>query len=361
MSSPRSILCLTTGGSIDKTYSSLASDFVVAGPTASRTLREAKCGHDVKFAEICRKDSLELTDGDRAAVLSAVANAKQKFVVVTHGTDTMWKTALAVRPTALRLGKVVVLTGAMRPAAFKATDAHFNLGSAFTVAPFLPPGAHIVMNGRVFSDPEKVVKDYDRDVFHEGDARAAAAPPKGPPSSRQVRVDAPPKAPPPPGKKKGPKSRESVVVEGTLDMSDEQFERQFLAAKKPPAPKKKPHPKSRESVVVDGSMGLSDEQFEKKFLKKPAGAAKKRAKSRESVIVDTSMDMSDKDFEAQFLKKDGADDAAAAAPPKDAAAPAVGRGARGRGGRGGGRGRGRGGRGGPKGGPEAVPEPATAE
>ena len=70
-----------------------------------------------------------------------------------------------MRPAALEAGKVVVLTGAMRPAAFAVSDAPFNLGGAVTVAPFLPPGAHVVMHGRVFSDPARIVKDARNDTI----------------------------------------------------------------------------------------------------------------------------------------------------------------------------------------------------
>ena len=156
MAPPLEILCITTGGSIDKTYSSLASDFVCAAPVLKGLLRDVKCAHRVAFQEICRKDSLELTDGDRDAIVAAVAGAAQTHVLVTHGTDTLWKTALALKPAALKAGKVVALTGSMRPAAFSATDAHFNVGGAVAVLPYLPPGAHIVMNGRVFSEPDPV-------------------------------------------------------------------------------------------------------------------------------------------------------------------------------------------------------------
>ncbi|KAH8077305.1 hypothetical protein JL720_10023 [Aureococcus anophagefferens] len=93
MAPPLEILCITTGGSIDKTYSSLASDFVCAAPVLKGLLRDVKCAHRVAFREICRKDSLELTDGDRDAIVAAVAGAAQTHVLVTHGTDTLWKTA----------------------------------------------------------------------------------------------------------------------------------------------------------------------------------------------------------------------------------------------------------------------------
>ena len=330
MAPPLEILCITTGGSIDKTYSSLASDFVCAAPVLKGLLRDVKCAHRVAFQEICRKDSLELTDGDRDAIVAAVAGAAQTHVLVTHGTDTLWKTALALKPAALKAGKVVALTGSMRPAAFAATDAHFNVGGAVAALPYLPPGAHIVMNGRVFSEPDRIVKDYDRDVFHEGDL----APPARPPAGGNAAT-----------KKARAKSRESVVVEGTLGLTDAEFEARVLKAKKKKPDKKK----SRESVVVDGTLGLTDAEFEAQVLKTKKPPPKK--KSRESVVVESTLGLTDAEFEAQVL---------GAKPEADA--PTVERGSRGRGKS---RGRGRGGRGGKRGGqkgsPEAVPEPAAAD
>ena len=80
----------------------------------------------------------------------------------------MWKTAHCVNETAKSLKKTVVLCGAMMPAAFSHTDSGFNLGFAFACVKLLPPGAHVVMNGEIFSNPLKIHKDFDRNIFYEG-------------------------------------------------------------------------------------------------------------------------------------------------------------------------------------------------
>ena len=69
---PAKVLCLTTGGSLDKTYDGVSSSFIVGAPTAKRCLRNVQCAHTVEHAEICRKDSLELTKGDREVLDAAV-------------------------------------------------------------------------------------------------------------------------------------------------------------------------------------------------------------------------------------------------------------------------------------------------
>jgi L-asparaginase len=63
-------------------------------------------------------------------------------------------------------GKVIVLTGAMQPAAFKRTDAAFNVGCAVIAVQTLPEGVYVVMNGRVL-DPRTTEKNCALDRFEE--------------------------------------------------------------------------------------------------------------------------------------------------------------------------------------------------
>jgi L-asparaginase len=61
---------------------------------------------------------------------------------------------------------VIVITGSMQPAAFRNTDAYFNLGGAVIALQTLPDGIYIVMNGRVL-DPLRAVKNHAQDRFEE--------------------------------------------------------------------------------------------------------------------------------------------------------------------------------------------------
>ena len=68
-------------------------------------------------------------------------------IIITHGTDTMMDTA---RYIAERVsGKLIVITGAMRPERFSNTDAAINLGSAIATANILDEGVYIAMHGIV--------------------------------------------------------------------------------------------------------------------------------------------------------------------------------------------------------------------
>ena len=75
----------------------------------------------------------------------------------------MVNTALALTDIS---GKVIVLTGAMQPAAFKRSDAAFNLGFALAALQTLPEGVYIAINGCIF-DPLRARKNLQLDRFEE--------------------------------------------------------------------------------------------------------------------------------------------------------------------------------------------------
>ncbi len=155
MSAP-AILVLTTGGTIDKAYFDALSEYQIVESGIPALLKEARVALSYRVVEVCRKDSLELTDADRAEIVRHAAEAIETRIVITHGTDTMTETAKAL--AAAVPGKTAVLTGALSPARFAETDAPFNLGMAFAAAQVAPPGVWIAMSGQVF-DGLKVVKD----------------------------------------------------------------------------------------------------------------------------------------------------------------------------------------------------------
>ncbi|MBS3805592.1 MAG: asparaginase, partial [Oleiphilaceae bacterium] len=97
--------------------------------------------------ELMRKDSLDLDEADRALIRHEITESEATRILVTHGTDTMTDTALALAGIE---GKTVVLTGAMQPARMRRTDAVFNLGFAWAAVELLPVGVYLAMNGEVF-------------------------------------------------------------------------------------------------------------------------------------------------------------------------------------------------------------------
>ena len=153
----------TTGGTIDKIYFDAKSEYEVGEPQISDVLREMGVGFPFEITSLMRKDSLDLTDADRATIRDAVTQDPARHVLITHGTDTMTETAAALQGIP---GKTIVLTGALSPARFRGSDAIFNIGGAVVVALNQAPGVYIVMNGRVF-DARKVRKNRDKNRFEE--------------------------------------------------------------------------------------------------------------------------------------------------------------------------------------------------
>jgi L-asparaginase len=156
------ILILTTGGTIDKAYFDALSEYQIVDSGIPELLKEARVALPFRIEEVCRKDSLELTDADRAKIARRVAEAPEMRIVITHGTDTMTETAKALAASVP--GKTIVLTGALAPARFAQSDAAFNLGMAIATAQVAAPGVYIAMSGQVF-DGLKVRKDREAGRF----------------------------------------------------------------------------------------------------------------------------------------------------------------------------------------------------
>ena len=108
------------------------------------------------------KDSLEMTDADRARVLDAVREKLKDPapIVITHGTDTMVDTGLLLQKNLPDLPFPIVLTGAMTPLGFEASDGLQNLTESLFAARVLAPGVYVVMHNQVFP-VDRVRKDRE--------------------------------------------------------------------------------------------------------------------------------------------------------------------------------------------------------
>ena len=137
----------TTGGTFDKVYFDALSEFQIGEPMAGTLLEEAGVSFSYQVTSLLKKDSLDITDEDRKAIVQAVRTCPSSYIVVIHGTDTMTLTAEAIGET----DKTIVLTGAMQPARMHITDARFNLGLAVGAVQTLAKGVYIAMSGRVFA------------------------------------------------------------------------------------------------------------------------------------------------------------------------------------------------------------------
>lgn len=159
------IQILTAGGTIDKLYFDDASEYEVGEPQIGEILREAGVTARYDIEVVLRKDSLEMTDADRRALVERAQRTEAPQVLITHGTDTMVLTARALEEAlAPEPDKTVVLVGSLSPARFKSSDAEFNIGFAMAAVQILAPGVYIAMNGQVFR-PDEVQKNRAANRF----------------------------------------------------------------------------------------------------------------------------------------------------------------------------------------------------
>lgn len=150
MTFSRSVALIATGGTIDKVYSR-QGELAIGPPAAAWLLETGGAAGEVSVESVLTKDSLVLTEEDRAELAERVSRVEAGGVVITHGTDTMTETAeYLLHRQAARAGVTVVLTGALQPAAMRESDAAFNLGAAVLAARTLPAGIYVVMHGLVF-------------------------------------------------------------------------------------------------------------------------------------------------------------------------------------------------------------------
>ncbi|HKJ01967.1 MAG TPA: asparaginase domain-containing protein [Longimicrobiales bacterium] len=156
------IRLFVTGGTFDKEYDEINGRLFFEDTHLPQMLEMGRCRADVHVRTLMMIDSLEMTEADRDLVAHNCAEAPERRIVITHGTDTMVDTARALASRAE--GKTIVLTGAMIPIAFGSSDGLFNLGGAITAVQVLPPGVYVTMNGRIFPW-DKVAKNRSTGVF----------------------------------------------------------------------------------------------------------------------------------------------------------------------------------------------------
>jgi L-asparaginase len=152
---------LTTGGTISKTYDEREGALRNVRSVLDEILHELRLPDlFVRHVDVMNKDSLDLTDDDRATILDAVRRAlpMSDAIVVLHGTDTLEQTGELLCSELHGLDRPVILTGAMRPYEFRDSDALQNVTEALLTARLVEPGVYVVMHNRVLAFPG-VVKD----------------------------------------------------------------------------------------------------------------------------------------------------------------------------------------------------------
>ena len=161
------IYLLSTGGTIEKVYSEQSGVVENRAAKLDRYLRMLRLPDaEIRAEHLMNKDSLEMTDADRAEVRDRVAGllAEGAPIVISHGTDTMVETGRFLEKSFPDLKVPIVLTGAMTPLGFEGSDGLQNLTESLLAARLVAPGVYIVMHGQVFP-VSRARKDKDKATF----------------------------------------------------------------------------------------------------------------------------------------------------------------------------------------------------
>jgi L-asparaginase len=144
-----------TGGTIDKVYNQSNGELEFDKTHFPDMIIRARIEVDLLIEELLLIDSLDMVDADRDLILEGCINCEEKYILITHGTDSMCKTAKLLGENSI--DKTIVLFGSMVPYAVNGSDAFFNFGCALGSLQLLKAGVYIAMNGRIlpWNDVEK--------------------------------------------------------------------------------------------------------------------------------------------------------------------------------------------------------------
>ena len=153
-----------TGGTFDKEYNELTGELYFKTSHMYELLELGRCRLDVDIETLMMVDSIEMSKTERNYIIQKCFQEPIKQIIITHGTDTMVKTARILAEA--DIDKTIVLSGAMIPVRFGSSDGLFNMGSALSFVQVLSPGVYIAMNGQIFNQ-KNVRKNKKLGIFEE--------------------------------------------------------------------------------------------------------------------------------------------------------------------------------------------------
>jgi L-asparaginase len=159
-------LCIIdTGGTFNKRYDEISGQLMVEpNATAAKELVRLFRGNiNVNIQPIIHKDSLDIDDKDRELLVKSVLESAQECVIIIHGTDTMYRSALKL--SGFNCDKRVVFVGSMCPFSIDEKEATANFFLAVGFLHAKPQnGVYIAMHGLVLPHNE-IKKDRLEGVF----------------------------------------------------------------------------------------------------------------------------------------------------------------------------------------------------
>ncbi len=146
----KKILALVTGGTFDKEYDLITGQLYFKDTHLPEIFKRGRSTLDITVRTLMMIDSLEMDDQDRDIIVKNCQRSRFNYIIITHGTDTMTKTAETLAAANIE-GKTIVLIGAIIPYKFgMSSDGFFNLGSALAFVQSKEPGVYIAMHGECF-------------------------------------------------------------------------------------------------------------------------------------------------------------------------------------------------------------------
>ena len=143
---------ILTGGTVDSRY---APDKCTVVPRQHSGIPEYLTEvvglgkEEIRFTEVCMKDSRDLTDKEVDKIKTTIENSSSDHFIISHGTYTLSKTAMYLTTHLKRKDVTVILTGSMIPLNnFYPTDAGFNLGFALAQCINSSPGVFVCIFGK---------------------------------------------------------------------------------------------------------------------------------------------------------------------------------------------------------------------
>jgi len=149
-----SVHIIAAGGTFEKVYDPIDERFDFGEESVIPSILAECRVDDASFHKCMLIDSLNLKGNHRAKINSCIENSNHDRIVLVHGTSKMSETARLL--AGLFAEKTIVLTGALFPFSYRASEASFNLGMAVTAAQLLPNGVYVAIQGRII--PGELVK-----------------------------------------------------------------------------------------------------------------------------------------------------------------------------------------------------------
>lgn len=158
------VTIINTGGTFNKRYNPLTGVLEVPSDNIALDKILASC-HNVEFEikNIVSKDSLDMTDSDRAEICNAIKTSSNDNVIIVHGTDTVHLTSALIKEE--KIDKKIVFTGAMVPMSIDEVEATMNFSQALGfLSANAENGTYIAMHG-VVVDCSKLIKNRELGQF----------------------------------------------------------------------------------------------------------------------------------------------------------------------------------------------------